>query len=172
MRPTASQFTRRALGLVAALAAIAIAGVSAQAQTASKSPLEIAAATPVEIAELMAGGSWQDAGKTGIFRGIVVVTGPNDAPRADVFVQWIGMKAEGGTIEIVQSMAIKEIADKKLTNAQIAIEADKDDEAMFLVTTYDAEAKPQVLAFKAGKPGQITATELPPSVQGQPGAKP
>ena len=172
MLPTTSRQLRPAIGLLALGLAFGLASHAGQAQSSQRSPAEIAAAVPIDVAEVMAGGSWQDGGMNGIYRTVVVVTGPNEAPKADVIVQWIGAKAEGGVPEIIQSTVIKDIADKKLPNAQVALEADKEDEAVILVTSYDADAKPTVAAFKASKPGQISATELPPAAPEQPGVKP
>lgn len=142
---------------------------SAQGQ---RSPLDLATAVPVEVAEIAAGGSWTDAGKIGTYRVVVVVTGPADAQKAHVVVQWLGMKPEGGPTEVVKSADIKEVTDANLSNAQVSLEAEHEDEVTILVTSYDADAKPTVVAFKAAKPGAVAKTDLPPSVQGQAGDKP
>lgn len=152
-----------------AIAALAVSGAWAQAP---RSAADIAASVPVEVSEAAAGGSWADADKIGVYRGIVVVDGPADAPTAHVFVQWLGMKSDGGSTEVVKSVEIKDVADAKMTNASLSIEADREDEITILVTSYDADAKPSVMAFKASKPGVVAKTELPPSVQGQAGDKP
>lgn len=166
------RMSRRSMAGLTLFAGFASAtGWQAQAQT-GPTALEIAGGVPVEIGEVMAGGSWTDAGRIGVYRTIVVLTGPNDAPRADVVVQWIGMKAEGGPAEVVKAVAIKQVADAGLSNAQVALEAEREDEITILVTSYDADAKLTAIAFKAGKPGDIAPTSLPPSAVGQQGTKP
>ncbi len=164
--------SRRALaGLVGATGLALVGGAQVHAQ-ATRPANDLAASVPLDVSEVAAGGSWTDGGKTGVYRTIVVVNGPNEAPKAHVVVQWIGMKAEGGPTELVKSVDLKDVADAGLTNASVALEAEREDEVTIVVTSYDSDAKPSVLAFKATKPGDVAKTELPPSVQGQPGTKP
>lgn len=164
--------SRRALaGLVGVTGLALFGGAQVHAQ-AARSANDIAASVPLDVSEVATGGGWTDGGKTGVYRTIVVVSGSNDAPKAHVVVQWIGMKAEGGPTELVKSVDLKDVADAGLTNASVALEAEREDEVTIVVTSYDSDAKPSVLAFKATKPGDVAKTELPPSVQGQPGTKP
>lgn len=164
--------SRRSFAGLMGATGLALAGAAQAQAQATRSAADLAASVPLDVSEIATGGSWTDAGKTGVYRTIVVVTGPNDAPKAHVVVQWIGMKVEGGPTELVKSVDLKDVADATLTNASVAVEAEREDEVTIVVTSYDSDAKPSVLAFKATKPGDVAKTELPPSVQAQPGTKP
>jgi hypothetical protein len=149
--------------LIAALATCVGAVTFAHAQAPkAASPDQIAQNLPVDIPEVIVGGGWQANGLRGIYRGVVVVTPAETSTSARVYVQWIGVKADGSTPQIVNSIAIPEIAAKNLANAQLSIDAEKDNEAMFVVTTYDTKTqKPDFFAFKATLPGELKAAELP-----------
>jgi hypothetical protein len=135
----------------------------AQQKAPGKSPDDIAASVPVEVPEVISGGGWQDGGKAGIYRGIVVMELVGGQPVANLVVQWIGLKAEGGQPEIVRAVRVKDFADRKMANAQLALEADTDNEAIFIATAFDPKTqKPSMVAFKALKPGQVAPTALPP----------
>jgi hypothetical protein len=128
----------------------------------AKTPDDLAAALPADIPEVISGGGWQADGRSGVYRGIVVVSPSEAGPTARVFVQWIGLKAEGGAPEIVKTMPIKDVQDRKLSNAQLTLEADADNEAIFVVTSFDIKAqKATTLAYKATKPGEIVTTPVP-----------
>jgi hypothetical protein len=77
-------------------------------------------------------------------------------------VQWIGLKATGGTPEVVRTAAIKDVTDRNLPNAQLSIEADAENEAVIVVSSFDPQSnKPTVLAYKATAPGQVAKTAVP-----------
>lgn len=157
----------RSIGAGLTLALLTVSASGAVAQGLARSPDAMVQALPAEIPEVISGGGWQDGGLAGIYRGIIVMTQGTSGPEARVYVQWIGFKAEGGAPQIVKTVAIKEIADRRLANAQLALEADSDNEALLVVSTFDpVSQKPNAFAFKATKPGQVQPTALPASPAG------
>lgn len=132
----------------------------AQAQAQAKSPEQIAAAIPTDIPEVHTGGSWQDGGLQGVFRTITVLSAKDNT--AHVFIQWISLKADNPIPEIAKTVQIKEVSDKKLPNAFVTLEAEKEGEATIVVASFDpATSKDVAVAFKATKPGTYAPTKLP-----------
>jgi hypothetical protein len=133
---------------------------TARAQGAAKSPEQIAASIPTEVPEVHTGGSWQDGSAQGVFRTITVLASKDNT--AHVFIQWISLKADSPIPEIAKTVLIKEVSDKKLPNAFVTLEADKEGEATIVVASFDpATNKDVAVAFKATKPGSYAATKIP-----------
>jgi hypothetical protein len=150
---------RYLLATVAASGALALVCAGAQAQL--KSPEAIAGAIPVEVPEVISGGGWQDGEMNGIYRAIVIVSGAEKDLAARVYLQWIGLNANGAP-HVVKTVPIKEINDKKLPNAILDLDADADNQALIIVTTFDPTTqKPTSTAFKATKPGIYQPAPLP-----------
>lgn len=112
------------------------AGDRAQAQDAGK----FAAQIPAEVTEVVTGGTWTDGDASGVFRGIVV-TAPTgkDASQASVIVQWLSVDKSGAAGKVVKSVAVKEVSDKKLQNAFLALDAENENELTLIITSYDAQ---------------------------------
>ena len=153
--------SKRAAGLALTTAlAITTWTATAQAQGAAKSPEQIALAIPTEVPEVHTGGSWQDGGTQGVFRTITVLSAKDNT--AHVFIQWIALKADNPIPEIAKTVVIKEVTDKKLPNAFVSLEANKEGEATIIVASFDpATNKDVAVAFKATKPGAYAATAVP-----------
>ena len=150
---------RVAIAAGTALLLGAIAPAVAQAP-AGKTPDQIAAAIPTEVPEVHTGGSWQDGGAQGVFRTITVLSAKENV--AHVYIQWISLKADNPIPEIAKTVLIKEVADKKLPNAFVTLEAEKEGEATIVVASFDpATSKDYAVAFKASKPGVYGPTALP-----------
>jgi desulfoferrodoxin (superoxide reductase-like protein) len=140
--------------------ASAQAPASAQAQGAAKTPDQIAATIPTEVPEVHTGGSWQDGAAQGVFRTITVLSAKDNT--AHVFIQWIALKADNPIPEIAKTVLIKEVTEKKMPNAFVTLEADKEGEATIIVASFDpATNKDVAVAFKATKPGTYAATKVP-----------
>jgi desulfoferrodoxin (superoxide reductase-like protein) len=146
--------------LAAAGAVVATSGASSQARAQARSPEQVAASIPTEVPEVHTGGSWQDGNLQGVFRTITVLSTKENT--AHVFIQWISLKADNPIPEIAKTVAIKEVTEKKLPNAFVTLEADKEGEATIVVASFDpATNKDVAVAFKASKPGVYAATKLP-----------
>ena len=150
-----------ALSAMTAVAAVMTAGpLTAPAQAPARTTEQIAASIPTEVPEVHTGGSWQDGGTQGVYRTITVLAAKENT--AQVFIQWISLKADNPIPEVAKMVAIKEVTDKKLPNAFVTLEADKEGEAIIVVASFDPNTNKDVaIAFKASKPGVYAATALP-----------
>jgi hypothetical protein len=150
---------RYLLATFAAFGALTLVCTSVDAQ--SSSPDAIAAAVPIEVPEVISGGGWQDGEINGVYRAIVIVSGADKDLAARVYLQWIGLNANGAP-HVVKTVAIKEFNDKRLPNAILDLDADADNQALVIVTTFDPKSqKPTSTAFKATKPGIYQPASLP-----------
>src|SRR5262249_47327141 len=111
---------RHLLATLAAFGALALFCPIAEAQ--SRSPETIVGTIPVEVPEVISGGGWQDGGMNGVYRAIVTVSGAEKDLAARVFLQWIGLNANGAP-HVVKTVPIKEFNDKKLPNAILDLDA-------------------------------------------------
>jgi desulfoferrodoxin (superoxide reductase-like protein) len=150
----------RVIGALACTLALAALATTANAQGGAKSPEQIAATIPTEVPEVHTGGSWQDGAAQGVFRTITVLSAKENT--AHVFIQWISLKADNPIPEIAKTVLIKEVTEKKMPNAFVTLEADKEGEATIIVASFDpATNKDVAVAFKATKPGSYAATKVP-----------
>ncbi len=117
--------------IVAILTITGASGVAAQ----GRAPDAIAAAVPVEVPEMISGGTWRDDKQTGVYRALVVLSGSDRDYAARVFVQWISVRAEVGRPEVIRTVPLKEINDKKPQHAFITLDTENDNEATLMVTT-------------------------------------
>jgi hypothetical protein len=127
---------------------ILMAGAPARAQDAGreagkeagKEAEKLAAQIPPEITEVVTGGTWSEGGAEGVFRGIVVTSPAGEgAGQASVIVQWLAMAKGGATGKVVKSVTVKEVTEKKLQNAFLALDVDNDNELTLIITSYDAQ---------------------------------
>lgn len=114
-------------GLLCALTVAAWASVSPVG--AAEEPEKLAAAVPVEVSEVVSGGTWSTGATNGIYRAMVV----GDGQQANIIVQLLALDAGP---KVVKSVAIKEVAEKKLANAFLAMDAEKENEMTLIVTSY------------------------------------
>jgi hypothetical protein len=141
------------------LGALANQGLTQQA----RSPEAIAAAVPLDVPEIISGGSWKDGQQRGIYRAVVVLTGSGEADfAANVVVQWIGSKGDGSRLEIVKAVPIADFNQKKMANAFLSLESDVENEVVIAISAYDVKTqKESMFAYKAAKPGVLTPTAPP-----------
>jgi hypothetical protein len=137
-----------------------LAAVAAPAAVAAKTAEEIALAVPHEVPEVHTGGSWTDGKAQGVYRAIVVLGGVDQTTR--VFVQWLAVKPDSPSSEILKMTEITEVAEKKLPNAFVTLEAEKEGEVLIVVASFDPSTnKDSTLAFKASAPGTYAVTKVP-----------
>ena len=141
--------------------ALALSGFASEALAQGRTPEQVAHALPVEVPEVVTGGAWTDGKSSGVYRALVVLSGQKEAV-SHVFLQWIVVKPDTLVPEIAKTVAVKEVNDKKLPSAFITLQAEKEGEAVLVVTTIDPKTnKEQTLAFKATKPGVYQPAEPP-----------
>lgn len=116
------------------------AGAPVRAEETAKDAEKFASQIPSEVTEVVTGGTWTEGETTGVFRGIVV-TAPagKDASQASVIVQWLAMDKSGAAGKVVKSVTVKEVAEKKLQNAFLALDAENENELTLIITSYDAQ---------------------------------
>lgn len=104
---------------------------------------KLAAAVPVEVSEVVTGGTWSDGAANGIYRAMVV----GDGQRANIVVQMLATEAAPAAPKVVKSIAIKEVAEKKVPNAFLAMDAEKENEMTLIVTSYGGGADQDISMY-------------------------
>jgi hypothetical protein len=107
---------------------------------ASEATDKLAASVPAEVSEVVSGGTWSQGPTSGVYRAIVVATPSADGQQANVVVQMLSLESPTAVPKVVKSVLIKEVADKKLANAFLAMDAETDNEMTLIVTAYGAGA--------------------------------
>jgi hypothetical protein len=104
--------------------------------SAAEDSEKLAAAVPAEVSEVVSGGTWSQGGTSGVYRAIVV----GDGQQANIIVQMLSLESAAAIPKVVKSVVIKEVADKKLANAFLAMDAETENEMTLIVTAYGAGA--------------------------------
>lgn len=121
---------------LAASIALALAyAMPAAAQDAAKS----AGAVPTDVSEIVSGGNWSEGETSGVFRAVVVTSSTGQSSQARVIVQMLAFEKANPLPKIVKSIPVKEVEDKKLPNAFLAMDVENDNELTLIITSYDAE---------------------------------
>lgn len=107
----------------------------AQAQDA----LSVANSVPTEITEVVSGGNWSQGETTGTFRAVAVTKQNGDTTQASVIVQMLSTEKGSNVSKVVKSIAVKEVTDKKLSNAFLAMDVENDNELTLIITSYDSD---------------------------------
>jgi len=119
------------------------------------SPADIAAGLAPEVVQVVSGGTWEDAGKKGGYRAVLVV--PVGGGAAQLFVEWLAAGADGGAPALVTASPIKEINDLKMPDATLSSETEKKNEFTVFVEPNDPNKDGgQTYAILAGAPGKYT----------------
>lgn len=111
---------------------VLLAGAAA-AQDASA----IVQSIPGNVTEVTTGGAWTNGDQTGAFRAIVV-TGGDAEPQVSVHVQLVSFAKTGAAASILKTTSIREVTDRKLQNAFINFDAESENKATLIITSYDA----------------------------------
>ncbi len=111
------------------------AATPAFAQDALKS----VAAVPTDVSEIVSGGNWSEGDNSGVFRAVVVTTSDGQNSLARVVVQMLAFEKSNPLPKVVKTIPIKEVEDKKLPNAFLAMDVENDNEMTLIITSYDAE---------------------------------
>lgn len=123
-------------------------------------PDALAGALPAPITEVTTSGTWQDGGRAGTYRALVVMTGPVEKPVAKVFLQWIDGSAQSGTNAVVASKPIEQVNALNVPNASLAMDSEGPNEVTLLVQSYDPNAETSHnFSVTATLPGQLTVSE-------------
>lgn len=143
----------------------------AQAQDAAS----LASSVPTEITEVVSGGNWSQGETTGTFRAVAVTKQTGDATQANVIVQMLSTEKGGTVPKVVKSIPVKEVTDKKLSNAFLAMDVENDNELTLIITSYDSDkdqdASLLVKFDNTGKYQIVTAPKEEPAKTDDGGAK-
>ena len=124
----------RSLPLAFALA-LALAASPSLAQDAMKS----AAQVPTDITEIVSGGNWSEGEASGVFRAVVVTSTEGQASQARVIVQMLTFEKGNPLPKIAKTITVKEVEERKLPNAFLAMDVENDNELTLIITSYEAE---------------------------------
>lgn len=128
--------------------------------------LAFAARLPVEVSEVVSGGTWIEGQASGSYRTVTIQTfAPVEV--AEVFLQWVGSRSPVEPLQIISSVPLREFNDQKLAQASITLETDVEGVAKIVIAGQDAAGRAVgLLSFRATGPGQYVV-EPPDVVKGK-----
>jgi hypothetical protein len=125
----------RKLALAVILAATIAASSPGLAQDAAKA----AAQVPTDVSEVVSGGNWSEGDNSGVFRAVVVTNTDGQVSQARVIVQMLAFEKGNPLPKIAKTIPVKEVEEKKLPNAFLAMDVENDNELTLIITSYEAE---------------------------------
>ena len=138
-------------------ALLAMTGAARADETSAGALAQNLAPTITEVAN---GGSWTDGKDTGFYRAVVVNEpgAANPAPGNDVayvFLQWVTYRNGTSEPHIVMAVPVKEVNALALPNAFLTIDAEKDNQAILTVSSFDPQKEgDQNFTITAALPGK------------------
>lgn len=134
---------------------LAVLSLSVTGPARAASPAEIAAGVPVEIPQILTGGFWEEGDNSGIYRVIVVTAGSGENLFIEVFIQWLKIEENGPKPEIIKTIPLNEVNEKKFGNAFVFLQGGKEeDEVILVVSSYNPETdNEQQVWIEVGTPG-------------------
>ena len=139
----------------AAWTALMLAGVPALAA----SPSEVAAGLAPEVVQVVSGGIWDDGGKTGGYRAVLIGASGAGAKGAELYLEWVAAGKDGAPPTIVNTSPIKEVNDLKLADALLSMEFEKANEFTLFVEPNDpTKDSGNSYTVVATTPGKYTFT--------------
>ena len=123
--------------IAATLIVVGLSISTARAEDPEKLDLSI----PPEVTEVATAGTWTDGDQSGVFRATVLTVAAGDTTQAHLVLQLMAVSADGNTSKVYKTAVVKQISDKKLPNAFLAVEEDStENEVTWRVTSYDASS--------------------------------
>jgi hypothetical protein len=141
------------IGCAIYLGLILTPAVCAQSEGAADG-MSMAARLPVEVAEVVSGGTWMDGQASGSYRTVTIQTfAPVEI--AAVYLQWVGSRSPAEPMQIISSVPLREFNDQKLAAASITLDTEAEGVAKIVVAGQDAEGRTaSLVSFIAAGPGQ------------------
>lgn len=118
---------------------VLLIGLAAASPASADEAATLASAVPAQIAEVVSGGTWSEGESSGVFRAIVV--SPYAGGSANVIVQMVALDKADAAPKVVRTVLVKEVAEKQLANAFLAMDAETENEMTLIVTAYGAESE-------------------------------
>lgn len=139
-----------------------VAGITisaARAQDAEKLTLSI----PPEVTEIATAGTWSDGDQSGVFRATILTVAANDTTQAHLVLQLMAVSADGNTSKVYKTIVVKQIADKKLPNAFLAVEEDgTENQVTWRVTSYDSSSNADIgVLVTINNKGKVDVKDAP-----------
>jgi hypothetical protein len=106
---------------------------------AAQDALKTAGQVPTDVSEVVSGGNWSEGDSNGVFRAVVVTNTEGQTSRARVIVQMLAFEKGGALPKVAKTIPVKEVEEKKLPNAFLAMDVENDNELTLIITSYDAE---------------------------------
>jgi hypothetical protein len=95
----------------------------------------IAGTLPVEVSEVVSGGTWSDGANNGLYRALVVIPASSGV-QAHVFVQLLALQKDSPGAKLVKTVPIKEVSEQSFSTAFLAMDAETENEMTLIVTGY------------------------------------
>lgn len=145
----------RSLIYVATLSVAVHCGAAASALADETSAGALAQNLAPSITEVANGGSWTDGKDTGFYRAVVVNEPGAANDVAYVFMQWITYRNGTAEPRIVNETPLKEVNALNLPNAFLTLDAEKDNQAILTVSSFDPQKEgDQNFTITAALPGK------------------
>ncbi|NJM35759.1 MAG: hypothetical protein HC850_14870 [Rhodomicrobium sp.] len=112
-----------------------LAGLALPMRAEAQDAGAIAEAIPVEVAEVVSGGTWSDGGVNGLYRALVVIPSSSGV-QAHVFVQLVALQKDAAGAKVVKTIPVKEISEQIFSTAFLAMDAETENEMTLIVTAY------------------------------------
>lgn len=147
--------TKQPLIHVAVFSIIALYGSAGNALADEASAGALAQNLAPAITEVANGGAWTDGKDTGFYRAVVVNEPGAANDVAYVFMQWITYRNGTSEPRIVNETPLKEVNALHLPNAFLTLDAEKDNEAILTVSSFDPQKEgDQNFTITAALPGK------------------
>ncbi len=115
------------------------AGLQVATPSFAQDALKSAAAVPADVSEIVSGGNWTEGERSGVFRAIVVTSTDGQTSQARIVVQMLAFEKANPVPKVTKTITIKEVEEKKLPNAFLAMDVENDNELTLIITSYEAE---------------------------------
>jgi hypothetical protein len=123
---------------------------------------DLAAALAPQVLQVGSGGTWEDGGKKGYYRAVVIAP-PDANVGSQVFIQWMSAAEPAHPSAVVTAVPVKEINGAKLLDALLSMEFEKNNEFTVYIEPNDpAKAAQQSFTVTATAPGKYTIETGPP----------
>jgi hypothetical protein len=118
---------------------------------------------PAEVTEVATAGNWADGDLRGDFRAIIIDTPANGTIQAHLVLQVMAYGADGLSTKVFKTVQVKQINDKKLPNAFIAVLEDgTENQVTWQVTSFDASSNADIASIVTiNAKGEVDVKDAP-----------
>ncbi len=145
-------------------AGMILIAVAASASLARAEDLDkLVQSIPAEVTEVATAGNWADGDLRGDFRAIVVDTPANGTIHAHLILQVMAYGPDGISTRVYKTIPVKQINDKMLPNAFIAVFEDgTENQVTWQVTSFDANSNADIASIvTVNAKGEVEVKDAP-----------